>query len=229
MEQNRIPASSNIADAVLPATGLDAEPTMPTTLPVLHAGGFSASVDAFAWEPDPAARHMQLWFLSMLGPKEAVKALWARLIKGEVATISFEAFGKARFCALAPEGPRGWRFFTASLRAAAGYHGVLVPEAALYPTERSDFLLLPRRLDEAAQLHYQFLSRRLDRPLHPSWADWLWERALGTGEAVALESHGLHAYRCSPNPVALADDLRAAVRQRMLRVDDAETPNPLPR
>ncbi len=133
MEQKHIPAPSTIAAAMVPATVPDAEQTKPATLPVLHAGGFSASVDAFAWEPDPAARRMQIWFLSLLGPKEAVKALWARLIKGEVATISFEQFGKARFCALAPEGPRAWRFFTASLRSAAGYHGVLVPEAAFLP------------------------------------------------------------------------------------------------
>ncbi|WP_040668437.1 hypothetical protein, partial [Nitrolancea hollandica] len=195
MEQNHIPLSSTITEAVIPATGRDAERTKPATLPVLHAGGFSASVDAFAWEPDLAARRMQLWFLSLLGPKEAVKALWARLIKGEVAAISFEAFGRARFCALAPEGPRRWRFFTATLRSAAGYHGVLVPEAALFTTERADFLLLPRQLDEAARLHYQFLNRRLDLPLHSNWADWLWERALGTGEAVALEAQRLHAYR----------------------------------
>lgn len=229
MEQKRIPAPLMITEAVVPATERDAEWTKPTTLPVLHAGGFSASVDAFAWEPDAAAHRMQLWFLSLLGPKEAIKALWARLIKGEVATISFEPLGKARFCVLAPEGPRGWRFFTATLRAAAGYHGLLVPEAALYPAQRADFLLLPRRLDEAARLHYQFLNRRLDLPLHPNWADWLWEWALETGEAAALESHGLHAYRCSPNPTALADDLRGGVRQATLRVNDAGTPHPLSR
>lgn len=229
MEQKHIPAPSTITEPVVPAAERDAERTTPTTLPVLHAGGFSASVDAFAWEPDPAARRMQLWFLSLLGPKEAVKALWAQLIKGEVATISFAEFGKARFCALAPEGPRGWRFLTATLRAALGYHGVLVPEAALYASERADFLLLPRQFDEAAWLHYQFLNRRLDLPLHPNWADWLWKRALDTGEAVALESHGLHAYRCLPNSEALAADLGAAVRRGALGVSQVETPRSLPR
>lgn len=75
------------------------------TLPVLQPGGFSASVDAFAWEadPDPTAHRMRLWFLSLLGPQESVKALWARLVKGETATLSFEGLGNAHFCALAPE------------------------------------------------------------------------------------------------------------------------------
>lgn len=182
-------------------------------LPVLQAAGFSASVDAFAWEPDPdlAARRMRLWLVSLLGPQESVKALWARLIKGETATLSFEDLGSAHFCALAPEGPRDWRFFTANLRAAAGYHGLLVPEAALYAGERTDFLLLVRQPGEAPMLHYRFLNRRVDLPLHPEWASWLWDRALHSGEAIALESRGLCAYRCVPNPEKLAVDLSAAV------------------
>ncbi len=51
---------------------------------VLHAAGFSASVDAFAWEPDPnsAARRMRLWLLSLLGPQESVKALAPALSEG---------------------------------------------------------------------------------------------------------------------------------------------------
>lgn len=192
------------------------------SLPVLQAGGFSASVDAFAWEPepDPAARRMRLWLVSLLGPRQAVKALWARLIKGETATLTSEAPGTIRFCTLAPEGPRAWRFFAASLPAAAGYHGVLVPELALYATERTDFLLLPQRDEDAAGLHYRFLNRRLDVPLHPGWADWLWRRALRTGEAGALESLGLMAYRCTPDARALAVDLSAAVRGGELSIAD---------
>lgn len=187
-------------------------------LPIFQAAGFSASVDAFAWEPDPdqSRRQMRLWLISLLGPQQAVKALWARLIKGELATLSVEALGLARFCALAPEGPKGWRFFTASLPASAGYQGVLVPECALYTSERPDFLLLPRRPEEAASLHYRFLNRRLDLPLHPCWATWLWERALRAGEAVALESRGLAAYRCVPKAEALTAELSTAVRKGLL-------------
>jgi hypothetical protein len=163
---------------------------------------------------------MRLWFLSLLGRQEAVKALWARLVKGELATLIFEDVGGARFCTLAPEGPRGWRFFTASLRATAAYHGVLVPEAALSSAERPDFLLVVRHLQEGAGLHYRFLNRRLELPLHPSWAGWLWDRALRTGEAVALESHGFQGYRCIPNSDALVKDLGAAVRRGAVTLPD---------
>ena len=187
-------------------------------LPVLQAAGFSASVDAFAWEADPdQSRHqMWLWLISLLGSQQAVKALWARLIKGESMTLRFETLGRARFCALAPEGPKGWCFFTAGLPASAGYQGVLVPECALYTSERPDFLLLPRRPEEAASLHYRFLNRRLDLPLHPSWATWLWERALRAGEALGLESRGVHGYHCIPNAEALAAELSTAVRKGLL-------------
>lgn len=190
-------------------------------LPVLQAAGFGASVDAVAWEPEPGAsgRELRLWFLSLLGPQQAVKALWARLVKGEIASLSFEDLGTARFCALAPEGPRSWRFFGASLPAAAGYHGVLVPEKALYRTDATDFLLLPR--EGAAPLHYRFLNRRLDLPLHSSWADWLWQRALDAGEATPLEAQGIEAYHCAPNPDALAADLSAAVRAGTLALERA--------
>jgi hypothetical protein len=65
-------------------------PAAPAPLPTLHAAGFGASVDAYAWEPDPDpdAGRMRLWFVSLLGSQEAVKALWARLVKGETATLS---------------------------------------------------------------------------------------------------------------------------------------------
>ena len=203
------------------AVEVDADQGARTTdgpLPTVHLGGFAATVDACAWEldTDPGARRMRIWFLSLLGPQEAVRAIWARLIKGETATIALEAMGTARFCTLAPEGPRRWRFFSASLRTVAGYHGVLVPEAARYLAERIDFVLLPRSAEQAASLHYRFLNRRLDLPLHPLWASWLWERAIRSGETVRLDSWGVHAYRCHPNPELLAHDLGEAVRQHAL-------------
>jgi hypothetical protein len=191
-------------------------------LPILQAGGFTATVDAFAWEPDPdpAAHCMRLWFVSLLGSQQAVRALWARLVRGELATFSRQALGQVQFCALAPEGPRTWRSYCASLPAAAGHQLVLLPEAASHRATRADFLLLPRTEEEAPLLHFRFLDRRVDVPLHANWHSWLWERALSRGEAVALEAEGLRAYRCAPNPDALAADLADAVRRGVLRVPE---------
>jgi hypothetical protein len=49
---------------------------------------------------------MRLWFLSLFGPQQAVKAVWARLVRGEIATFSRAALGQVHFGALAPESPR---------------------------------------------------------------------------------------------------------------------------
>ena len=214
------PTADRAADAA-------ARPAEPTPLPILDAGGFAANVDAFAWEPepDPAARRMRLWFVSMLGPQQALKAIWARLLKGELATLG-RGLGNVNFCALAPEGPRAWRTFTASLPMAAGHQLVLLPDAARCTAARDDFLLLPRTPEEAPPLHVRFLDRRVDLPLHASWDGWLWERALRTGEAVALEADGIGAYRCTPNPEALAADVSAAVRAGVLDAADGAAAPP---
>jgi hypothetical protein len=95
-----------------------------------------------------------------------------------------------------------------------------VPEVALFATECSEFLLLERGTDDAARLHYRFLNRRVSLPLHPSWAEWLWERALRTGEARALESFGVGGYRCIPDEVALGSDITAAIRRGALTLVD---------
>lgn len=201
----------------------DADPASPTAPAVLEAGGFRASADAFALQEPPEGGVYQqwLWCVSLLGPQQAVKALWARLLKGELATLSREAMRHPAFCRLAPEGPKSWRFYTASLPGAGGYQGVLVPEVALFTSEREDFLLLARRAEELPALHCRFLNRRLDLPLHPAWRDWLWTRALRTGEASALAAVGLLAYRCLPDPAALASEVGDALRRGLLPLADA--------
>ena len=45
----------------------------------IRAAGFTATVDACAQDGG------QIWFLSLLGNQQSVRALWARLVKGETA------------------------------------------------------------------------------------------------------------------------------------------------
>lgn len=77
---------------------------------------------------------------------------------------------------------------------------------------------LARAEDEAPALHYRFLNRRVDLPLHPSWAEWLWDRGFASGETEALHSVGIHAYRCRPDVGQLEEDIGAAVRRGRLTV-----------
>ena len=71
-------------------------------------------------------------------------------------------------------------------------------------------------------LHYRFLNRRVDLPLHPSWAGWLWDRGLASGETEALHSAGIYAYRCRPDVAQIEEDISAAVRSRRLIVPDQD-------
>jgi hypothetical protein len=214
-------AEAAVAAATVLVPNELARPNRPDELPTLTAGGFGAAVDAYAWEPHPDAerREMRLWFLSLLGAQQALKALWARLLKGELATLRVEALGHAQFCGLAPEGARGWRRFTAGLPAAGGHQLVLLPAAACFQANRPDFLLLARSEDDLPGLHWRFLNRRADLPIHPTWAVWLWERAVRTEEAIPLQGAGVRGYRCQPDLPALEAAVSTAVRRRILTVE----------
>ncbi len=178
----------------------------------IRAGGFTATVDGCARGGN------ELWFLSMLGHQQAVRAIWARLVKGEAAFLSGTELG-GEPTPLAREAWGTWRFTGMRLPSGSAYHGMLIPEIAAYATNRLDFLLLVGEQDVAAQLHFRFLARRLDLPLHASWADWLWRRGLETEGVQELESAGLRAYRCRPRQEALRVDISDAVRRRALVVE----------
>jgi len=178
----------------------------------IRCAGFGAAVDAFAQDD------RELWFLSLLGNQQSVRALWARLLKREFAVLSEEAFTGGRIATLATTTGSHWRFHVTRLPATGATHAILVPEVALYAGEGTDFLLLARDPDEAPALHYRYLTRRLDVPLHRSWTDWLWERALAAGETRALDARGIHAWRCVPDPDALAAALGRALRGHRIAV-----------
>lgn len=205
-------------------------------LPRLQACGFGATVEAYALDEDPGVRgQARLWLVSLLASRQAVEAIWATLITGKTALLSTRGIGPARPCALAPEGPRGWPSPIVKLRESTLAHCLIHPRSAHYAHERADFLLVPRldpRGAEAASdplvaaqaraaltaQHFRFLNRRVDTPLHPAWAAWLWTRAVDRGEAVELDAYGLAAYRCMPDVAALTADVQAGVRAGELPV-----------
>lgn len=209
-------------------------------LPRIQAGGFGATVEAYALDDDPGVRgQARLWLVSLLASRQAVEAIWATLITGKTALLSTRGIGPARPCALAPEGPRGWPAPIVKLRESAFAHCLIHPRSAHYAHERADFLLVPRldpcgavavadplvaaRTWEAlAAQHFRFLNRRVDTPLHPAWAAWLWRRAVERGEAIELDSYGLAAYRCAPDVAALTADVLASVRAGELPVPPVE-------
>ena len=186
----------------------------PDDLYTVSAGGFSATADAFARDPDSEG----LWFLSMVGAQSALKAIWAALLKRppESAHLLAGADGLAlsggfHRCEVPHETIGTWTTKIARLPVSGGYHGMVYTRLAEYAFERDAFLLLAPGEAEAPALHHRFLDRRSPLPLHRSWAQWLWERGLASGEVSRLQSAGVAAWRCTPDAEALRDDLAAAV------------------
>ena len=193
-------------------------PTMPPDggdqLYTISAGGFSATVDAFARDE----RTEGLWFLSMLGSQTAVKAIWAALLKQppEAAFLIQGAdglphSGSYQRCLIPEETIGTWTTKIARLPSSGGWQAMVYTKLAEFRFERDEFLLLAPDEKAAPALHRRFLDRRSELPLPPDWADWLWQTGLRHETIVPLESVGVAAYRCVPNHDLLREELSEAV------------------
>jgi hypothetical protein len=195
----------------------------------LSLGGYSAYVVSYAMEEDDRSKrsgNFRLWFVSLLGSQTDVKAIWARLLKGEVAQVTGHRRYKLFWATLATGDMKSWKSFRISLPTSAGYHLILVHEEVLCTSNNQSFILLSRPPAETADLHYRYLNHRLDVPLHPTWAKWLFARADGNGEAKQIEGLGVQAWKCLPYPDGIARDIGYAIRRGDLRVDEV-APRPL--
>ncbi|MCY3684576.1 MAG: hypothetical protein OXH25_00130 [Chloroflexi bacterium] len=186
-----------------------------TQLYTITAGGFSATCDAFASDPE----QNQLWFVSMVGAQTSLKAIWAALlnsppspaflIKGAVDELHEGGYERCRI----PEASIGtWKTKIARLPQAGAYHAMVYTQMAELSFERDAFLLLTPDASEAPALHLRFLNQRTELPIHRSWADWLWEQGLENEAIRPLKSEGLHAWYCHHDPQQLESELSAAVR-----------------
>ncbi len=180
----------------------------------VNAGGFSATADAFARDPQDGT----LWFLSMVGSQTALKAIWASMLKQppEPAHLIQGADGMAvsggyQRCVIPHSTIGTWTTKIQKLPSSGGWHALVFTRMAEYAFERDDFLLLAESEDAAPALHHRFLDRRSALPLHRNWADWLWKRGQRRKEIVKLDSQGIVAYRCSPDSEELREDLSMAV------------------
>ena len=195
----------------------------PQELYTVSAGGFSATADAFARDPDSQG----LWFLSMVGSQTALKAIWASLLKQppDVAHLIRGADGMAlsggyRRCGIPYETVGTWTTKIAKLPVSGGWHALVYTKTAEYAFGRDDFLLLAQSDEEAPALHQRFLDKRSPLPLHRSWAPWLWRKGLQNGTIVPLQSVGVSAYRCSPRGKELREDLSQAVASGRLTLPE---------
>ena len=202
--------------------------TLDPELYTISAGGFSATADAFARDPESNG----LWFVSMVGAQTALKAIWASMLKQppDPAHIIRGADGMAlsggyRRCIIPQETIGTWTTKIARLPASGGWHALVYTKMAEFASGHDAFLLLAHEGDDVPALHHRFLDRRSPLPLHHTWAEWLWRRGLSTGEIVPLQSAGIAAYRCNPDAESLRDDLSRAVARGVLSLPEEVSPN----
>ena len=189
----------------------------------ISAGGFSATADAFARDPENDG----LWFLSMVGSQTSLKAIWASMLKQppDPAHIIRGADGMAlsggyQRCVIPQQTIGTWTTKITRLPASGGWHALVYTKMAEFASDHGAFLLLAHEGDDVPALHQRFLDRRSPLPLHRSWADWLWERGLRNGEIAPLQSADVTAYRCNPDPGSLREDLSQAVASGLLTLPD---------
>ena len=180
----------------------------------ISAGGYSAAVDAFARDEATDG----LWFVSMVGSQTALKAIWASMLKQQAdaahlirGTDGMTLTGGYQRCIIPFETIGTWTTKIKRLPVSGGWHALVYTKQAEFRFEKDSFLLLAQNEEEAPELHHRFLDKRSPLPLHGSWSRWLWERGIGNGEIVPLQSVGISAYRCSPSAEKLREDLSAAV------------------
>ena len=110
-----------------------------TQLYTITAGGFSATCDAFA--SDPEQNH--LWFVSMVGAQTSLKAIWAALlnspphpaflIKGAVDELHQGGYERCQV----PESSIGtWKTKLARLPQAGAWHAMVYTQMAELSFER---------------------------------------------------------------------------------------------
>lgn len=168
-------------------------------VPTIKIKGFRCSVEeaVFSNRKDGYAH-----VLSLAGSREAVKAVWARLMKGEAAYLDIGPQVKtARMNTV-----EGAKLLTERLPSGA-FHGLLLSNALL----RGELVLCEKEEDLPASF-YTVLTRMLRLPLHRDWRDWLWEHALSHGMVEQMASRRLHAYEVNLS----VHNLEVAVRQALL-------------
>ncbi len=168
-------------------------------VPTIKIKGFRCSVEeaVFSNGKDGYAH-----VLSLVGSREAVKAVWARLMKGEAAYLDTGPQVKA----VRMNTFEGGKLLTERLPSGA-FHGLLLSKALL-----SGELVLCEREEDLPARFFHYLTQKLRLPLHSDWRGWLWEHALTTSMVEQISSQRLHAYEVNLSVF----ELEAEVRQALL-------------
>jgi len=166
-------------------------------VPTIKVKGFRCPVEEAVFS---AGGEGYAHVLSLVGTREAVKAVWARLMKGEAAYLYSTETRAVRMNSY-----EGGKLLTERLPSGA-FHGLLLSKALLQGE-----VVLCEREGELPRRLYSILTQKLRLPLHEAWQGWLWEHALGKGMVKKLASQRLHAYEVSLSVYNLEQAVREAL------------------
>lgn len=173
---------------------------------VIQMAGYSALVDEAVVNSSNHSAILQL--LSMVGSREAVRAIWARLLRFDTAALRDER-GKGEMVRL--EQAHNASFYTQRLPSGA-YHGLLVA-----PTVISRECLLAETEADLPRQYLAYLHDHVALPLSKEWAGWLWQHALTNEYVSKLGSLRCHAYSVSSYQISeVAEQVRQALLQGLL-------------
>ena len=157
-------------------------------------------------------------FISVAGNQTAVKGLLANLIEGNSLTIM--PGGRFHQVNRLPEA-----YMVRIKKLPSGLaHGLAYARSALPRPADDDqtpgILLIGQDIGSVRSLFYRHLEHKTDLPLHPSWADWLWERCLERSWLYELTTlvGGLMGFAGELDPKMLEEQICAAIRQKVPEV-----------
>lgn len=196
----------------------------------IASGGFQADVESIAFLTKNQDTH--LWFLSAVGTQQSCRTIAAKLLKqnpDNAALMPNRAAAQEDMpwhfnVRRSPECESPWTFSVKRLPASRAWHLLMLPQLALHNRQDPTFLLLSPDLKQPdeprlAALHCDYLDQRTREPIHPSWADWIWRRALRTSEAARLPGTGRAAFLCQPDYDRLSLDISTALATGRLKTE----------
>ena len=200
-------------------------PASGETLYIAQGNKFTSYVEDFALDEEMD----QLWMISLLGAQTEVRAIAATMLSNPPSPIALSPLNtelvpqwkETRYCKIPHETEGSWRMITTRLPVSGATNLLMYTKWAepRYPAS-TDFVVITHREDEAPTRHYNLLDARTELPMHESWTNWLWDRAVETGEVRELTTMNRRVYLCRPELGMLQYDVGLAVATGTLTVPE---------
>ncbi|MDY6990201.1 MAG: hypothetical protein SWQ30_19335 [Thermodesulfobacteriota bacterium] len=181
----------------------------------IHATGIKAYCSDMVVDPhDPDT----VYFMSVCGYQTTVKGIIANFLEGY--SISLEVEGTDHYLT------RSSLEYKVKLRKLPSglVHAVLLPKLALPGSEgenQNSFFVFTKESRAKQALFFRHLDEKTDIPMHPSWAEWLWqlfEQQESWLDRLKTLIGDYKGYSFCFNPKTLHDLISQAIRNKVPEV-----------